>query len=98
MRRNLKGHLYGRSIIPRRSQQPGKPNKGNITKGNHRSERRNHRGHTKHQEGMEKSGGRTQDEYHPKQEEMTRLKKTQSKRGPQGEAKPTSTWKITKVE
>jgi hypothetical protein len=57
MQHNLKGHLYERSMIPRGSQQVEKPNKGSIIRGNHRSERRNYRGQTKHQEGMEKSGG-----------------------------------------
>jgi hypothetical protein len=61
-------------------------------------ERINYKGHLTYQEGENRNKGRTQRKNHHKQDDMVQMKKTHSKRGPQGKEPPTSAWRITRME
>jgi hypothetical protein len=82
----------------RMNPQPGKSHKRRITRNNHRPERSNYRGHLTYQEEENRSRRRTQGKNHHKQAKMVRMKKTHSKRGPQGKESPTSAWRTTSIE
>jgi hypothetical protein len=93
-----KVHLYERPMIVGTSPQPGKSHKRRNTRNSHRLERSNYRAHLTYQEGANRNRRRTQDKNHHKQAEMVRMKRTHSKRGPQGKEAPTSAQRITRME
>jgi hypothetical protein len=98
VKKDQKVHLYERPMIVGTSPQPGKSHKRRNTRNSHRLERSNYRAHLTYQEGANRNRRRTQDKNHHKQAEMVRMKKTHSKRGPQGKEPPTSARRITRME
>jgi hypothetical protein len=77
-------------MIDRMNLQLGKSHNIRNTRNSHRQERSNYIGHLKNKEGANSDSSRTQGENHHKQDEMVRMKKTQSKRGPLGKEPPKS--------
>jgi hypothetical protein len=97
-KKDHKVHLYGWPMIATMSPQLGKSHKRRSTKNSHRQESSNYKGHHKNKGGANRNRRRTQGKNHHKQAKMVRMKKTHSKRGPQGKEPLTRSRRITKME
>jgi hypothetical protein len=98
VKKDPKVHLYGRPMISKTSRKPGKYHKRRFNRKSNRQARSNYRGHLIYQEGVTRNRRKTQGKNHHTQAEMVRMKKTPSKRGPQGKEPLTSPWRITRME
>jgi hypothetical protein len=83
-KKDRKVHLYGQTMIARTSPQMGKSHKRRSTRNSYRQEKSNCRGYHKNKGGANRNRRRTQGKNYHKPVEMVRMKKTHSKRSPQG--------------
>jgi len=93
-----KVHLYGHTMISRTSPQLGKSHKRRSTRNSYRQEKRNYKGYHNNKGGANRNRRITQGKNYHKPVEMVRMKKTHSKRIPQGKEPLTSPWRITRIE
>ena len=91
-------HLEEQAMIARMRPQPGWLHKGKDTKIYHITRHRNYRGHLTYQKGVKWNRERTQRKNHHLQVKMVRMKKTSSKRGPQGKEPPQSIRQKTRIK
>jgi hypothetical protein len=97
-----KDHLDEQAMIARTGHQkipqPGWLHKGRDTNNYHRTEHCNYRGHLTYQKEVKQNRERTQRKNYHLQAKMVRMKKTSSKRGPQGKEPPLSARRMTRIE
>jgi hypothetical protein len=91
-------HLDEQIMIARMGPQPVWLHKGWDTRTYHRTRHRNYRGHLTYQKEVQRNRERTQRKNHHLQVKMVRMKKTSSKRGPQGKEPPQSARRMTRIE
>jgi hypothetical protein len=93
-----KGHLDEQAMIARTGPQPGWLHKKRYNRKSNRPEQSNYRGHLTYQKGVKRNRRRTQRKNYHMQAKMVRMKKTSSKRGPQGTEPPPSAQRMTRIE
>jgi len=85
-------------MIARMGPQPSWLHKRRYNRKRNRLEQSNYRGHLTYQKEMKKNRGRTQQKKYHLQAKMVRMKKTSSKRGPQGKEPPLSAQRMTRIQ
>jgi hypothetical protein len=93
-----KVHLYGQTMIARMSPQLGKSHKRRSTRNRYRQEKRNCRSYHKNKGCVDRNRRRNQGKNYHKPVGMVRMKRTHSKRSPQGKEPLTSPRRITRME